>query len=146
MSKQLAEELATKVVSGVVKAGVREDILAVLLKAVETNVLEEATQAILIAIGQATMERDRLWVQQLQGEWSPKSGLKTATNPAEVEQDIRRWHAARISEVRIGAFKQGFEDAFPVAIQQGIRLGWAAHEAGKDLEAALKAGEKIKPT
>jgi hypothetical protein len=145
MSKKLAEELATKVVGGVIKSGVRQDMLDGLLRSVEVNVREEAVQAILIAYGQATMERDKAWVTQLHGEWSPKSGLKTATNPAEVEQEIRAWMAARIQEARHGAYQTGYEDAFPVALEQGIRLGWATHEAGKGLEEALKAGTKVNP-
>jgi hypothetical protein len=143
-SKDLAIQLADKVVGNVRKAGVREDILETLLQAVENNVREATTEALLVIYGAATVERDKSWVQQLQGEWSPKSGLRTATTPAEVEQEIRNWMAVRIQETRAGAFQAGYEAAFPDAIVQGIKLGWATHEAGKGLEEALKAGKKLK--
>lgn len=142
---KLSEQLADKVANTVIKSGVREDILQALLKAVENNVREAAAEALLVAIGHATMERDKAWVQQLRGEWSPKSGLKPATTPAEVEQEIRAWHAARVSEVRNTSYKAGYDDAFPTAIRTGAKFGWAAHESGSNLEATLAAAEKVKP-
>jgi len=146
LSNELAKQLAEKVVGSVKRAGVREDFLELLLKAVDSNVKEAATEALLICWGHAITSRDKEWVKQLQGEWSPKSGLRSATNPAEVEQEIRNWMAVRIQEARVTSFQAGYESAFPDAIKQGVKLGWASHEAGKDLESALKASEKIKPS
>jgi len=145
MSDKYVEQLADKVVSAVKKAGIREDIIDVLQQALENQVRDAATQQLLVCVGLAINERDREWVRQLAGEWAPRSGLRTATNPAEVEAEIKAWHAARVSEVRVGAYEAGYSDSFPVALQQGIKLGWGACEAGKSLEEALAAAGKIKP-
>jgi hypothetical protein len=145
MADKLTEQLAAKVVASVIKSGVREDLLDALLKTVEGNVRDAATEALLVCAGHTNMQRDREWVSQLQGEWAPKSGLRTATTPAEVEAEIRAWAAARIQETRQAAFQAGYESAFPAALEQGVKLGWASHEAGKGLEEALKAAAKIKP-
>jgi hypothetical protein len=145
MSDKMAEQLAEKIVSAVKKAGIREDILEILTAAIENNVREAATQQLLVCTGLALAQRDREWVQHLAGEWAPKSGLRTATTPADVEREIRNWHAARISETRTLAYTDGYDACFPLAILQGIKLGWGACEAGKNLEEAIKAGEKLKP-
>lgn len=146
MSKKLAEELAAKVVSSVTRAGVREDILAALLGAVENNVREAVVEAILVAHGNAIVQRDKEWVRQLSGEWAPKAGLRTATSPAEVEQEIRAWVAARIQETRQGAYEAGYGDGFGVAVEKGARFAWGAREAGYNgLEEVLKKAKDIKP-
>lgn len=146
MSKKLAEELAAKVVSSVTRGGVREDILAALLGAVENNVREAVTEAILIAHGNAIVQRDKEWVRELSGEWAPKAGLRTASSPAEVEAEIRAWVAARIQETRQGAYQAGYGDGFGVAVEQGARFGFGAREAGYNgLEEVLKKAKDIKP-
>jgi hypothetical protein len=145
VSDKMAEQLAEKIVGAVKKAGIREDILEVLTSAIENNVREASVQQLLVCTGLALAERDRVWVQHLSQEWAPKSGLRTATTPADVEREIRNWHAARISETRIAAYTEGYDACFPLAVTQGIKLGWGACEAGKNLEETLKAGEKLKP-
>jgi len=146
MGNKLAEQLADKVVGAVTKSGVREDILESLLDAVRNNVREAVVEAILVAVGHATVERDKAWVRELAGEWAPKSGLRTATTPAEVEREIRNWVAGRVAETRQTAFRAGYDEAFPAALEQGARLGWAAHEAGKTLEDVLKKLKSVRPS
>jgi len=145
---KLTDQLTDKVVSSVVKSGVRDEILNALLKSVEGNVRDAVTEVLLVVQGHATMERDKEWVKQLAGEWSPKSGLRTATTPAEVEAEIRAWMAARLAETRAAAYEVGFKEAFPIGVERGTRFGFGAREAGyTGLEEVLKAAKtSIKST